>query len=148
MANYICMYVYKCRVIHFVISKVSVNKTRVKYSFMIFLFYWNVLNVDIMDKTLFCSKNCRSPSVVQAPIPRIYDVVNGQLASVVAWAGLLMDIGVVLNAKYAIMCRKTVLTPEDEEESTRLGLHQHFHLQERYFQGNKRNDDAQAFQYL
>ena len=29
-----------------------------------------------------------------------------------------MDVGVDLNAKYAIMCRKTVLIPENDEEST------------------------------
>ena len=50
--------------------------------------------------------------VVQAPIPHIYDVVNGQLTSVVVWAGLYMDVGVGLNAKYIIMCRKTVLIPK------------------------------------
>ena len=47
----------------------------------------------------FFPKNCHPPPVVQAPIPRIYNVVNGQLASVVAGARLYMDIGVDLNAK-------------------------------------------------
>ena len=59
-----------------------------------------------------------------------------------------MDVGVDLNAKYAIMCRKTVLIPENDEESTHSGLRQHFDLQQRYFQRNELNDDAHAFQYL
>ena len=46
----------------------------------------------------------------------LYDIVNGQMASVVTWAGLYMDIGVDLNAKYA-------------KESTYSGLRQHFHIQ-------------------
>ena len=50
----------------------------------------------------------------------IYDVVNSQLASVVAWAGLYMDVGGDLNAKYAIMCHKTVLIPENDKESAML----------------------------
>ena len=33
-----------------------------------------------------------------------------------------MDVGVDLNAKYAIICRKTVLIPEKNEESTHSGL--------------------------
>ena len=61
----------------------------------------------------YFSKNYRPPPAVHAAIPRIYDVVNGQLALVIAWAGLYMDIGVDLNAKYAIICRKTVSIPED-----------------------------------
>ena len=56
----------------------------------------------------FCSKNCRPPLVIQAHIPHICDVVNGQLATVVTWAGFYMDVVVNLNAKHAIMCRKTV----------------------------------------
>ena len=64
---------------------------------------------------------------VQTPISRIYNAVNGQLASVVAWAGL--NVGVYLNAKYAIRCRKTVVIPEDDEETTHSDLWQHFHLQ-------------------
>ena len=59
----------------------------------------------------------------------IYHVVNSHLSSVVAWAGLYMDVGVDLNAKYAIMCRKTVLIPENDEESTHSGLRKHLHLQ-------------------
>ena len=59
----------------------------------------------------------------------IYDVVNDKLASVVAWAELYMDVGVDLNAKYAIKCRKTVLISENDEESTHSGLRQYFHLQ-------------------
>ena len=44
-----------------------------------------------------------------------------------------MDVGVDLNAKFAIMCRKTVLIPENDEESTHSDLRQHFDLQQRYF---------------
>ena len=44
----------------------------------------------------------------------MYDVVL-QLA--IARTGLYMDEGVDLNSKYAIMCRKTVLIPENGEES-------------------------------
>ena len=51
------------------------------------------------------------------------------MASVVARAGLYIDVGVALNAKYAIMGRKTVLIPVNDEESTCPGLRQHFHLQ-------------------
>ena len=51
-----------------------------------------------------------------------------QLTSVVAWTGLYMDVGVDLNAKYAIMCRKAVLVLEVDEESIHSGLRQHFHL--------------------
>ena len=94
------------------------------------------------------SKNYRPPPVVQAPIPRIYDIVNDPLASVVARAVLYMDLGVDLNAKYVIMCRKLVLNPENDKESTFFGLRQHFHFQQRYFQLIKQNDDAQVFQYL
>ena len=43
------------------------------------------------------------------------DVMNSQLASVVTLAWLYMDIGVDLNAKYAIMCRKSVLIPEHDD---------------------------------
>ena len=78
-------------------------------------------------------------AVVQALIPRIYDIVNDQLASVVAWAGLYLYVGVDLNSKYAIMCNKTVLIPKNGEESTHSYLQQHFY---------EHNDDAQAFQYL
>ena len=53
----------------------------------------------------FCSKNCRTPPVVQASIPRVYDVVNGQLTSVVAWAGLYVDVCIDLNANYASNCK-------------------------------------------
>ena len=59
-----------------------------------------------------------------------------------------MEVGEYLNAKYAIMCRKTILIPGNDEESTHQGMLQHFHLKKRYFQRNERNDDAQAFQYL
>ena len=41
----------------------------------------------------------------------------------------LLDVGVDLNAKYAIMCRKTVLISENDEESTHSCLRQHFDLQ-------------------
>ena len=61
--------------------------------------------------------------------PRINNVVNGQLASIVASAGLYMDVDVFVNAKYAIMYRKTVLIPEKGEELSHLALRQHFHLQ-------------------
>ena len=57
--------------------------------------------------------------------------MNGQLASVVACASLYMDVGVGLNAKYAIMCRKTVLIPQNDEESTHSDFRQHFRLQYR-----------------
>ena len=67
---------------------------------------WNVL----YRWRKFFSKNYHPP-VIQAPILRIYDIVNGQQASVVASAGFYMDVGVDLNAKYSIMCRKTVLIP-------------------------------------
>ena len=77
--------------------------------------------------TKFCSKNCRPSPVVQALIPRIYDVVNDHLNSVVAWAGLYMDVGVDPNAKYALMCLKTVLNPENDEKSTCSGLWHHIH---------------------
>ena len=60
-----------------------------------------------------------STACCSAPIPRINDVMNGQLTSVIAWAGLYMVVGVDLNAKYGIMCCKTVLIPENEEESTK-----------------------------
>ena len=50
-------------------------------------------------KCAFYSKNCRQPHAAQALIPRIYNVVNGQLASFVAWVGFYMDVGVDLNAK-------------------------------------------------
>ena len=43
---------------------------------------------------------------------------------------------------------KTVLIPENDENSIHSGLRQHFHLQYWYFQRNERNDDLQAFQYL
>ena len=59
-----------------------------------------------------------------------------------------MDVGVDLKAKYAIMWPKTVLISENDEESIHSALRQHFHLQQRHFQRNERNDDAQAFQYL
>ena len=59
-----------------------------------------------LKKILF--ENCRPRIVVQAAIPRIYDVVNCQLASVLAWSGLYMDVRVYLNAKYATMCPNTV----------------------------------------
>ena len=39
------------------------------------------------------------------------------------------DVGVDPNAIYAVMCRKTVLIPENDEESTHLGLRQYFYLQ-------------------
>ena len=39
-----------------------------------------------------------------------------------------MDVGADLNAKFAIMCRKTVLIPQNDEESTHSGLRQNFHL--------------------
>ena len=42
---------------------------------------WNVLH----HWRKFCSKSCRPQPVVQTPSPRIYDVVNGELASVVSW---------------------------------------------------------------
>ena len=45
-----------------------------------------------------------------------------------------MDVGVDLNAKYAIMCRKTVLIPENDEESTHSVFRQYFDLQQGYFQ--------------
>ena len=35
-----------------------------------------------------------------------------------------MVVGVDQNAKYAIMCRKTVLIPEDDEESTHSDIGQ------------------------
>ena len=72
-----------------------------------------------LKKSLF--EKLTSHRVVQANIPRIYSVVNGQLASVVAWVGLYMEVGGNLNAKYAIICCKTVLIPGDNEESTYLG---------------------------
>ena len=53
-----------------------------------------------------------------------------------------MNVGIGLNAKYAIMCRQTVLIPENDEESTHSDLRQHFLLQLRYFQWNELNDDA------
>ena len=40
-----------------------------------------------------------------------------------------MDVGVDINAKYAILYHKTVLIPENDEESTYSG---HFDLQQRY----------------
>ena len=40
-----------------------------------------------------------------------------------------MDAGVDLNAEYAIMGRKIVLTPENDEELTHSRLRPHFHLQ-------------------
>ena len=55
--------------------------------------------------------------------------MNDQLASVVARDGLYMDVGVVLNAKYALTWRKTVLITDNDEESTHLVIRQHFHLQ-------------------
>ena len=55
----------------------------------------------------FFPKNCLRPPVVQTPIPKIYDVVNGQLASLVVCTGLYMDVSVDLKPQYAIMCRKT-----------------------------------------
>ena len=72
----------------------------------------------IAEENFEKSKNCRQPPIVQAPIPRIVGVVNGQLAAVVVRAALYMDVGVDLNAKYALMCRKTVLIPEDDKEPT------------------------------
>ena len=45
-----------------------------------------------LKKILF--ENCHPPPIVQAHIPRTYDVVNGQLASGVALDGLYMDVGV------------------------------------------------------
>ena len=35
-----------------------------------------------------------------------------------------MDVGIDLNAKYVIMCRKTVLILENYDESTHLGVWQ------------------------
>ena len=40
-----------------------------------------------------------------------------------------MDVGVDLNAKYDVMCRKAVLINENDEESIHSSLWQHFHLQ-------------------
>ena len=57
-----------------------------------------------------------------------YDVMNGQLISIVAWAKLYMGVGVYLNAQYAIMYPKTVLIPENDKQLTHSGLQQHFHL--------------------
>ena len=57
----------------------------------------------------------------QAPIPRIYDVINGELALVITWAGLYIVVGVDLNVKYATMYSKTVLIPENDEKSTHSG---------------------------
>ena len=71
----------------------------------------------------FYSKNYRPPSIVQAPIPRIYHVVIGQLASVVAWAGIYIDVGVDLNEKHAIICRKTVLIPSEENFVSKIVAH-------------------------
>ena len=39
-----------------------------------------------------------------------------------------MDVDVDLNTKYVIMCRKTVLILENDEESPHLDLRQHFLL--------------------
>ena len=46
------------------------------------------------------SVKCTSSPAVQAAIPRINDMVNSQLALVVARAELYMDVGVDLFAKY------------------------------------------------
>ena len=40
-----------------------------------------------------------------------------------------MDVGVDRNAKFAITCRKTILIPENDEESAHSGIWQHFQLQ-------------------
>ena len=40
-----------------------------------------------------------------------------------------MDVGVDLNAKRPIMCRKTLIIPENVEELTHSVLRQHFRLQ-------------------
>ena len=56
--------------------------------------------------------------IINHTFGRTYDVVYCQLASVVACAGFYMDVDVDLNTKYAIVCRKTVLIPENDEEST------------------------------
>ena len=39
-----------------------------------------------------------------------------------------INVDLDLNAKYSIMCRKTVLIPENDEESTHSGLRQQFHF--------------------
>ena len=73
---------------------------------------WNVLH----SWRKFCSKFDVHRLLfkhIPLSIPRIYDVVNCQLALVAAWAGLYIDVD--LNAKYAVMCRKTVLIPENDE---------------------------------
>ena len=72
---------------------------------------------------------------VQAPIPRVYHVVNGQLASVVAQAGLFM--GVDLYGKYAKRCRNTVLIPQNDEESTYSGLRQTLSLTKAIFEAER-----------
>ena len=53
-----------------------------------------------------------------------------------------MDVGVDLNAKYTIMCRKIVLVPENDEEYTLSGLWQYFTYVSDIFSGTK------ATQYL
>ena len=50
-----------------------------------------------------------------------------------------MDVGADLDAKPAIMCRKTVLIPENDEESAQSGFRQHFHF--RLFRWNYFNSD-------
>ena len=59
-----------------------------------------------------------------------------------------MNVDVDLNTKYAIMCRKTVLILQNNEESIHSAHRQYFHLQKRYFQRNEGNDVAEAFKYL
>ena len=90
-----------------------------------------IINIPTQSEMCFIDEKnfVRKIAVVQALIPRIYEIVNGQSSSVVTWAALFMDVGVDLNAKYAIMCRKTVIIPENDEETTLSGLRQHFYLQ-------------------
>ena len=66
-----------------------------------------------------CASSLKKILFEGLPSTSIYDVVNGQLASVVV---LYMDVGVDLNAKYAIMCHKTVLLPEDDESLATVSL--------------------------
>ena len=60
--------------------------------------------------------------------------ISTTFVSVVALAGLYMDVGIDLNAIYAIMCRKTVIIPENDEESTHSGLRERYKLESQAYE--------------
>ena len=59
-----------------------------------------------------------------------------------------MDVDVALNVKYAIMCRKTVLILEDDEESTHSGFGNTFTYNSDIFNGTTKTMIHRAFKIL